>query len=113
VGGILTGAWNRAVEGTVEPEDGAGVRLRATEERTVSMIDRLGRLAKSPQAQQALQKATARAQQFATDPKNREAVQKMATKAQQFANDPKNRQRIEDVRRRFTGGSGGGTPRPR
>ena len=79
----------------------------------MNLIDRLNEFAKSPQAQQAIQKATVKAQQFAKDPKNREAVQKLAAKAQQFANDPKNRQRIEEARRLFTGGRGGtgtGTP---
>ena len=80
-----------------------------------SMLDRLGEFAKSPQAQQAVQKVTAKAQQLARSPQAQQAMQKVTAKAQQLASDPKNRQRIEDARRRFMGGRGGpgdGTNRP-
>jgi hypothetical protein len=50
-----------------------------------SMFDKISQLAKSPKGQQMIREATGR--------------------AQQFAKDPKNRAKIEDLRRRFTGGS--------
>jgi len=43
--------------------------------------------------------------QFAKSPKGQQMIRQATGKAQQFANDPKNRARIEDLRRRFTGGS--------
>jgi hypothetical protein len=41
--------------------------------------------------------------EFAQSPKGREALNKATAKAQQLASDPKTRARIDDVRRRFTG----------
>ena len=43
--------------------------------------------------------------QFAKSPKGQQLIRDAAGKAQQFAKDPKNRAKIEDLRRRFTGGS--------
>ena len=43
--------------------------------------------------------------QFARSPKGQQVIRQVTTKAQQFASDPKNRAKIEDLRRRFSGGS--------
>lgn len=46
--------------------------------------------------------------QFAQSPKGQQVIRQATTKAQQLAKDPKNRAKIDDVRRRFSGGSGRG-----
>jgi hypothetical protein len=43
--------------------------------------------------------------QFAASPQGQRMIREATGKAQQFAQDPKNRARIEDLRRRFSGGS--------
>jgi hypothetical protein len=52
--------------------------------------------------------------QFAKSPKGQRMIREATGKAQKFANDPKNRAKIDDLRRRFMGGTGGtgGTGRP-
>jgi hypothetical protein len=46
--------------------------------------------------------------QFANSPKGKQAIRQATEKAQQLAKDPKTRAKIDDVRRRFQGGRGGG-----
>ena len=43
--------------------------------------------------------------QFASSPQGQRMIREATGKAQQFAKDPKNRAKIEDLRRRFSGGS--------
>jgi hypothetical protein len=43
--------------------------------------------------------------QFAKSPKGQQMIREATGKAQKFANDPKNRAKIDDLRRRFSGGS--------
>ncbi len=45
---------------------------------------------------------------FANSAKGKEAIQKATAKAQEMAKDPKTRAKIEDVRRRIQGGRGHG-----
>ncbi|MGY1604317.1 hypothetical protein [Geodermatophilus sp. SYSU D00815] len=49
--------------------------------------------------------------EFAKSPRGQQLLRDAAGKAQQFAKDPKNRAKIEGLRRRFSGGPGGTTPR--
>jgi hypothetical protein len=43
--------------------------------------------------------------QFAKSPKGQQMIRDATGKAQRFAKDPKNRAKIEDLRRRFAGGT--------
>jgi hypothetical protein len=47
----------------------------------------------------------AKISQFASSPQGQRMIREATSKAQKFASDPKNRAKIEDLRRRFTGGS--------
>ena len=46
--------------------------------------------------------------QLANSPKGKQAVQRATAKAQELAKDPKTRARIDEARRRFQGGRGPG-----
>jgi hypothetical protein len=43
--------------------------------------------------------------QFAKSPKGQQMIREATGKAQKFASDPKNKAKIDDLRRRFSGGS--------
>jgi hypothetical protein len=72
-----------------------------------SLFTKLTELANSPKGKQAIRQAQEKAQQLANNPKARQAVRSATEKAQQFAKDPKTRAKLDEVRRRFQGGSGG------
>ena len=72
-----------------------------------SMFDKAIQFANSPQAKHMVQQATVKAQQLANSPKGRQMLRTATEKAQQLASDPKNRAKLEDVLRRFQGGTGG------
>ena len=74
---------------------------------TSSLFTKLTQLATSPKGQEALRQAKEKAQQLADNPRARQAVRTATEKAQQLAKDPKTRAKLDEVRRRFQGGSGG------